>query len=225
VAQIFGTAFSVGIGETIVVSVAVSKLENLLPRTPPSILRGLLGGTANAAFLSTLSDATRAAVKDALVSSIDKAYILAIAASGIGLICSLLLPRERVGPKPTVSSNFETFADISWTFRMRTSQLKVRGDLGCRLECIRLLNYWISVPPEFRDRRCLDRRKSERSDPVPTPQFAPNEFPSKNHDFDSRSTIVHPCRNVTTSPDKWSQFEPVGNTGTPGLWNDDVKGC
>lgn len=100
-AQVFGSAVAVGLGETIVVNLATSKLAEILPDTPPPILKGLIGGTSTS-ILSTLPDATRRGVIEAIVGSIDVAYIIGIAAGGIGVLCSLLLPHERLDSGPTV---------------------------------------------------------------------------------------------------------------------------
>ena len=100
-AQVFGSALAVGLGETIVVNLATSKLADILPDTPAPVLKGLIGGTSTS-ILSTLPDATRIAVIEAIVGSIDMAYIIGIAAGGIGVLCTLLLPHERLDSAPTV---------------------------------------------------------------------------------------------------------------------------
>ena len=95
VAQIFGSTVPVAIGETIVINLAMSKLAKILPDAPTPVLKGLIGGTSDT-LLSTLPAPIRQAVIEAIVSSIDKAYILGIAAGAIGIICTLFLPHERI---------------------------------------------------------------------------------------------------------------------------------
>ena len=100
-AQVFGSALAVGLGETIVVNLATSKLAEILPDTPTPILKGLIGGTSTS-VLATLPAATRTSVVEAIVGSIDVAFIIGIAAGGIGVLCTLLLPHERLDSGPTV---------------------------------------------------------------------------------------------------------------------------
>ena len=97
-AQVFGGSICVAIGETIVVSVAASKLAVILPDTPTVVLKNMVGGTSNGLFDGLPAD-TKDAVIRAIVSAIDKAYSLGIVAGAVGIICTLFLPHERIAGK------------------------------------------------------------------------------------------------------------------------------
>jgi MFS family permease len=95
VSQLFGNTIAVSVGETIIISLSSSKVGKILPDVSVSVLRGLLGGTADS-FLTTLPSQTREAVVEAIASSIDKAWILGIVAGVLGIICTMCLPHERI---------------------------------------------------------------------------------------------------------------------------------
>jgi len=97
-AQVFGGSVCVAIGETIVVSVAASKLAVILPGTPTVVLKNMVGGTSNSLFNSLTADIKGAVIR-AIVDAIDKAYILGIVAGLVGIICTLFLPHERIAAK------------------------------------------------------------------------------------------------------------------------------
>jgi hypothetical protein len=102
VGQVFGASICVAVAANIMISSALSKLVKILPNTPVSVLKDLMGGTADRS-LTTLAAATRAAVIEAIVESIDKAYILGIVAAVIGIICTLCLPHEKIAAKKQAS--------------------------------------------------------------------------------------------------------------------------
>jgi hypothetical protein len=102
IGQVFGASICVAVAANIMIGSASSKLEEILPNTPVSVLKDLMGGTADSS-LNALPAVTRAAVIEAIVEGIDKAYILGIVAAVIGIICTLCLPHEKIAAKKRAS--------------------------------------------------------------------------------------------------------------------------
>jgi len=93
--QLVGAVISLTVGGTVLIDNATAGLSALLPDVPLETIKNAIAGTAGA-FFQTLEPATRAAVIDVIVQSIDKVYILTITAGAVGFVASVLLKHERI---------------------------------------------------------------------------------------------------------------------------------
>jgi MFS family permease len=93
--QVTGPLIALSIAGTVLINTATSGLTALLPNAPEQEIKNAIAGTAGP-LLSGLTPETRTAALTVIVDSIGKVYILAIAATSLGFVCSLLLRHERV---------------------------------------------------------------------------------------------------------------------------------
>jgi hypothetical protein len=101
--QLVGAVIALSVSGTVLVNTATSGLQTLLPDVPVETLKNAISGTAGN-FLESLTPELRTAALDVIVSSMDKVWILTMAAAAVGFACSLFLKFEKVNIQPGVSA-------------------------------------------------------------------------------------------------------------------------
>ncbi|KAL9037589.1 MAG: hypothetical protein Q9214_005635, partial [Letrouitia sp. 1 TL-2023] len=117
-AQIGGLAFALAVSNTLFINLAISAISAILPNVDVRVVRQAISG-ASADFLPGVSAEKKEAVLKAIVSSISKVYIMAIAVGALAVISSVFLRWKKLFPGtegvhsprsegewPVVSSNF-----------------------------------------------------------------------------------------------------------------------
>ena len=101
--QLIGPTIALSVAGTVFIDTATSNLEALLPNIPVATIKNAIAGTAGP-LLATLDQTTRTDALKIIVDSIQKVYILAIAAMSVGFVCSVLLRHERIVIQPSSAS-------------------------------------------------------------------------------------------------------------------------
>ena len=99
-AQIGGIALALAISNSVFLNEATSKISQILPSVPRSVVQQDISG-AGGPFLETLGSADRTRVLAAIVQSIDNIYAMVIAAGGLAVILSFFMKREKLFVQPS----------------------------------------------------------------------------------------------------------------------------
>jgi hypothetical protein len=94
-AQITGLVLSLSITNSIFINEATNKISNILPGISRSQVQQAISG-ADGAFFATLNSDQRTRVLSAIIGSLDKAYILIIAAGALMVILSIFMKRDKL---------------------------------------------------------------------------------------------------------------------------------
>jgi len=93
--QVIAPLIALSVAGTVLINTATSGLTELLPNVPEEEIKNAIAGTAGP-LLASLTPETRTAALTVIVDSIDKVYILAITATSLAFVCSILLRHERI---------------------------------------------------------------------------------------------------------------------------------
>ncbi|KAL8958440.1 MAG: hypothetical protein Q9193_004505 [Seirophora villosa] len=91
VGQSVGIVISLAIAGAIYQNTGFGAVQPLLPSLPPSDVRSAIAGT-NSVVLESLTVATRSKVIDAIIATMGKVYVLAIAGGALTFVLGLFLP-------------------------------------------------------------------------------------------------------------------------------------
>ena len=99
-AQIGGIALALAISNSVFLNEATSKISQILPSVPRSVVQQDISG-AGGPFLETLGSADRTRVLAAIVQSIDNIYAMVIAAGALAVVLSFFMKREKLFVQPS----------------------------------------------------------------------------------------------------------------------------
>lgn len=93
--QFAGITISLAIANTVFLNSAATAISAILPNVPSETIKEAMEG-ATSGFLATLDGDEKAQVLRAIVLSMNKAYILVIAAGSLTVVLSVFLPKKRL---------------------------------------------------------------------------------------------------------------------------------
>ncbi|KAF8851099.1 MFS general substrate transporter [Acephala macrosclerotiorum] len=94
-AQISGVTIALAIANSVFLNKSQTAIEGILPNVPLSEIQAAIAG-AGSAFVTSLSDALKLEVLEAIVSAMSKTYILVITAGALTTVLSFAMRRERL---------------------------------------------------------------------------------------------------------------------------------
>jgi hypothetical protein len=101
--QITGITISIAVANSVFLNKAESGIEAILPNTSVADIQAAITGVGSSLVNSLPAD-TKAAVLDAIIGAMSKAYIGVIAAGALSIVLSLFLKRERLFLEPPAAS-------------------------------------------------------------------------------------------------------------------------
>jgi hypothetical protein len=101
--QISGITISIAIANSVFLNKAESSIAVLLPNASTTEIQAAITGVGSSLVNSLPAD-TKAAVLDAIIGAMSKAYIGVIAGGALAIILSLFLKRERLFLEPTAAA-------------------------------------------------------------------------------------------------------------------------
>lgn len=101
--QIGGITIAIAVANSVFLNKAESGIAAILPNASTEEIQAAVAGVGSQ-FFSSLSDDTKQAVLDAIVSAMSKTYIGVIAAGALAIVLSLFLKRERLFMAPPAAA-------------------------------------------------------------------------------------------------------------------------
>jgi MFS family permease len=100
-AQFLGITMALAIANSIFLNESAKRIAQVLPNMAQSDIKAAIEGAASG-FVNSLDPETKSQVLGAIVSAIDKTYILVIAAGSLVSVLSLFMKREKLFAAPSV---------------------------------------------------------------------------------------------------------------------------
>ena len=93
--QVGGGTIALAIANSVFLNQSANEISKILPDVPKTTIQATISG-AGSSFFNSLDAKTKAQVLQAIVGSLDKAYILAITGGALVTVLSLLLKKEKL---------------------------------------------------------------------------------------------------------------------------------
>lgn len=105
--QMGGITLALAIANTIFINAAQNSISNILPGAPHAEILSAISG-AGGSFFQSLTEGQRGKVLEAIVSAIDRTYIMVIVGGAVSLLLAIVMKREKLdleGPAKEESSS------------------------------------------------------------------------------------------------------------------------